>query len=243
MKDPAVLFYINDWLTSTAEMDADVRGWYLNLLLHNYDKKNIPNDVEKLAVLCNVKFSEFERFKQVFEQVLKQKFEQVENNRLSNRKTDSILRAREIFKDKRSNAGKMSYVIKYMAKNYYKQYENKKLLNFVKINFDLSIDLKNEQMLKQVFKQVFELYINENENSNINTIKEKHEKFKIESLNPTEWKEMVCMRNKIDPDKFPLALKDYNESLIEYNQVETNLIDYQTHFVNWIKKTLQYKKK
>ena len=74
MKDPAVLFYINDWLSSTAEMDADVRGWYLNLLLHNYDKKTLPNNVEKLAVLCNVKFSEYERFKQVFEQVLKQKF-------------------------------------------------------------------------------------------------------------------------------------------------------------------------
>ena len=78
-KDPAVLFFINDWLTSTAEMDADIRGWYLNLLLHNYDKKDLPNDVEKLAVLCNVKFSEYERFKQVFEQVLKQKFELNEN--------------------------------------------------------------------------------------------------------------------------------------------------------------------
>ena len=78
-KDPAVLFYINDWLTSTAEMDADCRGWYLNLLLHNYDKKSLPNDLEKLAVLCNVKFSEYGRFKQVFEHVLKQKFEQIEN--------------------------------------------------------------------------------------------------------------------------------------------------------------------
>jgi uncharacterized protein YdaU (DUF1376 family) len=162
-KDPAVLFYINDWLTSTAEMDADVRGWYLNLLLHNYDKKDLPNDVEKLAVLCNVKFSEYERFKQVFEQVLKQKFELTSENRLTNERTNDILKNREIFKDKRSNAGKVSYVMKYMAKNFNKQYKVKDLKEFTKENFDYNIDLKNEQVLKQVFEQVFELYRNENE--------------------------------------------------------------------------------
>ncbi|WP_312208251.1 DUF1376 domain-containing protein, partial [Empedobacter sp.] len=67
-KDPAVLLYINDWLVSTADMDADCRGWFLNLLLHNYDKGSLPDDIEKLAVLCNVRFSEFNRFEQVFEQ-------------------------------------------------------------------------------------------------------------------------------------------------------------------------------
>jgi uncharacterized protein YdaU (DUF1376 family) len=179
-KDPAVLFYINDWLTSTAEMDADVRGWYLNLLLHNYDKTDLPNDVEKLAVLCNVKFSEYERFKQVFEQVLKQKFEQTENNRLTNLRTNDILKNREIFKDKRSNAGKVSYVMKYLAKNYNKEYRIKALKEFVKDNFDYDIDLKNEQVLKQVFEQVFELYRNENESNNFidNNIELRNENFK-----------------------------------------------------------------
>lgn len=185
MKDPAVLFYINDWLTSTAEMDADVRGWYLNLLLHNYDKTDLPNDVEKLAVLCNVKFSEYERFKQVFEQVLKHKFEQNENNRLTNLRTNDILKNREIFKDKRSNAGKVSYVMKYFAKNYNKEYRIKSIKEFVKENFDYEIDLKNEQMLKQVFEQVFELYRNENESNNFinNNIELRTENFK-ESLRP-----------------------------------------------------------
>lgn len=179
-KDPAVLFYINDWLTSTAEMDADVRGWYLNLLLHNYDKTDLPNDVEKLAVLCNVKFSEYERFKQVFEQVLKQKFEQTENNRLTNLRTNDILKNREIFKDKRSNAGKVSYVMKYLAKNYNKEYRIKALKEYVKDNFDYNIDLKNEQVLKQVFEQVFELYRNENESNNSldNNIELRNENFK-----------------------------------------------------------------
>lgn len=182
MKDPAVLFYINDWLTSTAEMDADVRGWYLNLLLHNYDKTDLPNDIEKLAVLCNVKFSEYERFKQVFEQVLKQKFEQTENNRLTNSRTNDILKNREIFKDKRSNAGKVSYVMKYFAKNYNKEYKINALKQYVKESFDYDIDLKNEQVLKQVFKHLFELYRNENEsNTKVKlTLEERSENFKIE---------------------------------------------------------------
>lgn len=194
MKDPAVLFYINDWLTSTAEMDADVRGWYLNLLLHNYDKTDLPNDVEKLAVLCNVKFSEYERFKQVFEQVLKHKFEQNENNRLTNLRTNDILKNREIFKDKRSNAGKVSYVMKYLAKNYNKEYRIKALKEFVKDNFDYDIDLKNEQVLKQVFEQVFELYRNENESNNYidNNIELRSENFK-NSLIPFKQKYSIEM--------------------------------------------------
>lgn len=170
-KDPAVLFYINDWLISTSEMDADCRGWYLNLLLHNYDKNDLPNDIEKLAVLAGVKFSEFDRFKQVFEQVLKQKFEQTESNRLTNLRASKIMRSRETFKDKRSTAGKMSYLMKYFAKNYTKEYKNNKLNEFVKKNINTDIDIKNEQVLKQVFEHLFELYRNENENENKDEIK------------------------------------------------------------------------
>lgn len=166
-KDPAVLFYIANWLVSTAEMDGDVRGWYLNLTLHNYDKKSLPNDIEQLAVLANVKYSEFERFKQMFEQVLKQKFEQKENGRLSNEKTDRILQSRELFKEKRSDAGKLSYLIKFFKENYKKESKNQQLIQFVKENVNTEVDLKNKQMLEHMFKQVLELYININKNKNL----------------------------------------------------------------------------
>lgn len=168
-KDPACLFYINDWLTSTAEMDADCRGWYLNLLLHNYDKGNLPNDLEKLAVLCNVKFSEYKRFEQVFEQVIKQKFEILEDGRISNLRTQSILKGREQFKEKRSNAGKVSYLMRFFNEKFKKESKDKKLLFFVKSNLNTEIDTKNEQMIEHMFKQVFELYRNENENENIDS--------------------------------------------------------------------------
>lgn len=165
-KDPACLFYINDWLTSTAEMDADCRGWYLNLLLHNYDKETLPNEIEKLAVLCNVKFSEYQRFEHVFEHVLKQKFEQLGDGRLSNNRTQSILKAREVFKEKRSNAGKASYLMRYFYEKFKKESKDKKLLLFVKSNINTEIDTKNEQIIEHMFKQVFELYRNETEIEN-----------------------------------------------------------------------------
>jgi hypothetical protein len=168
-KDPACLFFIDTWLTSTAEMDSDVRGWYLNLILHQYDKKDLPNDIEKLAILAGVKFSEFEKFKQVFEQVFKQKFELNENGRLENPVAKEILRKRELFKNKRSTAGKLSYFLKYITNKFKPK---KELLQFIKDNVNLNeIDLKNEQVLKQVFEQMSELYINGNGNGNGNIIK------------------------------------------------------------------------
>lgn len=178
MKDPAVLFYINDWLTSTSEMDADCRGWYLNLLLHNYDKGSLPNEIEKLAVLCMVKFSEYERFKQVFEQVLKQKFEQLDEQRMSNLRTQTILKSREIFKEKRSDAGKMSYLMKFFAKNYSKHYKVNKVKEFIKDRIDLDIDTKNQTKIEHMFEHLFELYRNENEN-------EDESKQDIKCKNPT----------------------------------------------------------
>lgn len=166
MKDPAVLFYISDWLTSTSEMDSDVRGWYLNLLLHNYDKGSLPNDIEKLAVLAGVKFSEYKRFEQVFEQVFKHKFEQTPEQRLSNPRTNEILRQRENFKEKRSESGKLSYFLKFCRTKHSKSM-TKDFIEFVKDNIEFTdVDLKNEQMLEHLFEHLFELYRNGNENEN-----------------------------------------------------------------------------
>lgn len=217
-KDPACLFYINDWLTSTAEMDADCRGWYLNLLLHNYDKGDLPNDVEKLAVLCNVKFSEYKRFEQVFEQVIKQKFEEIESGRISNLRTQSILKSREIFKDKRSNAGKMSYLMKFFYKEYKKQSQDIDLIEFMKSKIDTTIDTKNEQMIKQMFEHLFELYRNEIEIEN--GIKIDYENFilfwnkkventiipKIEKLSDKRKKSLRSLFQEFSKEKFAEVL-------------------------------------
>jgi len=162
-KDPAVLFFINDWLTATKGMKADAKGWYLNLILFQFSMGDLPNDIEELANLCDVRISEYEKFKQVFEQVLKQKFKLNDKNRLENGRAKDIIQKRELFKQKRSNAGKLSYVLKFFRANFK---TNKKLEQFIKDTIDLDFDIKDEQVLKQVFEQTLELYRNENGNEN-----------------------------------------------------------------------------
>jgi hypothetical protein len=171
MKDPAALMYIDTWLTSTAEMDADCRGWYLNLILHQYDKKSLPNDIEKLAVLASVKFSEFQRFKQVFEQMLKQKFDIGEDGRLRNKKADEVLQSRKKFTDKRSKSGSVGFVVKLAMTIGYKPNEIELLktdLYLEKVDIEQA---KDKQMLKQMLK----LYrnVDEDVNRDSNTLNKK----------------------------------------------------------------------
>jgi hypothetical protein len=169
-KDPAALFYIDTWLVATAEMKSDCRGWYLNLILHQYDKKDLPSDLEELATLANVRVSEFEKFKDCWQQVLQHKFKQNANGRLENGLAAEILRSREQFKDERSKAGKMSVFVKFIRANLC---QDENAIFFIKKNVDLThVDVNNQHLLKQVFEQMFQLYINGNGNKNTNGFKE-----------------------------------------------------------------------
>lgn len=170
-KDPAALMYIDTWLTSTAEMDADCRGWYLNLILHQYDKNSLPNDIEKLAVLASVKFSEFERFKQVFEQTLKQRFDICEDGRLRNKKADEVLRSRKKFTEKRSKSGSIGVVIKLAMSVGYKE----KHIELLKSDlYSNKVDIEKAKD-KQVLEQMLKLYVNEDIDGDIDIDEEQEE--------------------------------------------------------------------
>jgi hypothetical protein len=207
-KDPAVLFYIDTWLSATAEMDSDVRGWYLNLILHNYDKKSLPNDPEKLAVLAGVKFSEFERFKQMLEQVLKHKFKQNDEGRLENSYAKKILQGRELFKNARSKSGSIGVVIKQAKaiKGFTDKYLSK-LKDALLLMDEEEIDKHKH---KQVLEHLLKLYINENKNKDTNKdsldIETKFEKF---------WKFYERKGSKQETKKLFLKLTDEELELIK----------------------------
>lgn len=69
-KNNKVEIDINSWFSLSADLDADCRGWFLNLSIHFLDKGTLPEDNEKLAVLANVKFSEFQRFSELVSSVI-----------------------------------------------------------------------------------------------------------------------------------------------------------------------------
>lgn len=165
MKDPAALFYIDKYLVATAEMSADCVGWYTKLILHQYDKGSLPSDIEELASLCNVRFSEFERFKQVYEQVLKQKFVKNEDGRLENEFAKSIISKRKTFKESRSKAGIMGVFIK-IAKNELDATDEQ--INFLKEKLkDIDYENIEEAKRKHLLKDLLKLYINVNVNKDI----------------------------------------------------------------------------
>ena len=159
-KDPAALLYIDKWMMATTEMKPDARAYYMDLILSQFDKGDLPNDIEELASICRVRVSEFENFKHVFEHVLEQKFKQNKNGRLENEFAKEIIQKRKRYIDERIRAGKISYLIKYMTDtlNY-----NSKKIEYFKNNLDIidfeTVDLKNKQVLEQVFEQVFEHFV------------------------------------------------------------------------------------
>lgn len=172
MKDPAALFYIDKYLVATAEMSADCVGWYTKLILHQYDKGSLPSDIEELASLCNVRFSEFERFKQVYEQVLKQKFVKNEDGRLENEFAKSIISKRKTFKESRSKAGIMGVFIK-IAKNELDATDEQIIFLKDKLK-DIDYENIEEAKRKHLLKDLLKLYINVNVNKD--TIKDENEK-------------------------------------------------------------------
>lgn len=61
-KDPAFLFYYKDFENDTADWEADAVGWYIRLLCFQAGNGYIPEDIEELAQLARVKFSEYQNF-------------------------------------------------------------------------------------------------------------------------------------------------------------------------------------
>ena len=205
MKDPAALLYIDKWIVATTEMKADCRAYYMDLILSQFNKGSLPNDIEELANICRVRVSEFDNFKQVFEHMLKHKFKQNDEGRLENDFAKEIIQKRIRFVEKRSLSGKISYVIKFAIKHFR---VNSKQISYIKNHLNIyEIDTKNEHMLEQVLEQILELYINENVDEDLNKDKSKNIKFKKPTIE--EIKTYCSDRNnKIDAQYF----FDLNES-------------------------------
>ncbi|MCK5906352.1 MAG: DUF1376 domain-containing protein [Flavobacteriales bacterium] len=164
-QDPAFLFYHSDWLTSTNSMKADERGYYIQLLANQSALGSLPNDIEELANLAGVRFSEFETFKQVFEHTLKAKFILNTEGRFVNLKLVEVKAKRKEFSQKQSIRGKIGAKIKKAIKDYnLDKSQQTTLRNYVKEN---NLYEKNIEDLEVNFKHMLEALLSiENENIN-----------------------------------------------------------------------------
>lgn len=239
-KDPAVLFFTATWLVATKGMKAEAKGWFLNLILFQFDQKSLPNDIEELANLCDVRFSEFNTFKQVWEQVLKHKFKLNGDGRLINSFAEDIIRGREEFVEKRSDAGKMSAFSKHIRK-YSKADESE--IYFIKQHTlaseisDCSFDL-----LQQVYEQKHQLYINtiKNTNTDSNTNEDKQmipgvlSKYKEAFDNDYQLDLKAARENGFNPEQLADAkTKFWNRKELDEEMLGKKYSDVQKHFLNW----------
>lgn len=112
-KDPAFLLYYKDLLTSCADWDGDAFGWYVKLLCHQADKPDgLPNNIESLAGIANVKFSQFERFKTCWESLISTQFVVNEFGLLINLKMKKGLDERRNYLDAQSIKGIIGAFVK-----------------------------------------------------------------------------------------------------------------------------------
>jgi len=193
-KDPCVLVYFDKWISSTNGMNADFRSWYFDLLIYQYDKKGIPDDQDFIAGICRVRPSEYDRFKQMLEQVLKQKFSKCSDGLLRNDNMSDVIEKREAFKLKREKSGTIGQVIK-IAKSI-KGFKDKYLDQLKEDLFGLDLEQIRKHMDKQMLEQTLKLYINVNEdvNTNITSLEKKPEIIQISEPIQKIWN--LWLRNK-----------------------------------------------
>lgn len=81
-KDPAFLFYYKDFDSDTADWEPEAIGWYVRLLCFQAANGYIPSDIEELAVVARVKFSDFEKFRDRWASRIASKFNSLGNKKI-----------------------------------------------------------------------------------------------------------------------------------------------------------------
>ena len=156
-KDPAFLIMYKDILVSCADWDPDVLGWYLRLLCHQADKQGgLSPDLENLAALANVKFSQYARFSECWERMLKHKFELNDEGLLINLVQDGYLKDRREYKDKQALRGLVGYYVKLLKKE--KSLTPKQINDITPLLFECLSNENTKEENEGAFKRTLEAY-------------------------------------------------------------------------------------
>lgn len=243
--DPAILFYKATWLLVTKRMKAEQKGWFFSLVVHLFDRGgSLPDDMEELISAAEVRVSEMERFNTCWEQVFKPMFV-LKDGFWTFPYVNQILQKREVFQEKRSFSGKKSVFSKYIRKNHTK--DENIIVYVLKHTSADEIQDSSDSMLKQVFKQKYELYINENDNENDNTIKNikeetgtlfhSVEQYKVQFDNDFLIDQDVVRENDFTPENLVQArLEFWNTKKLDEELVGKSYNDVKRHFLAYCRK-------
>lgn len=159
-KDPAFLFMYRDWITTTSGWDADVRGWYINLLAHQADKpEGLTTDLESLAVLAGVKVSQYSRFCDCWNTILMYKFEVNGAGLLQETEQADHLEKRRRYKNKQEKWGIVGNFIKGLKQTHAFSEIQYKVLS--KLLFNAIIELTGKEEIDKSLQQVLNSFISD----------------------------------------------------------------------------------
>ena len=169
MKDPAFLFYTNDFQSGTVDMSCEEVGAYLRLLMYQHQHGKIPVNKERLMRITGV-FSE-ESFDSIWD-IVGEKFNQ-NGNHLVNQRLSKEVTKRAEYKPKKIASATLAGLISKSS-----NLSSKQVIEIKKsFNINDFIDFNNDEIKEKVrgwFNQMVDQMVNnlenENENENENEI-------------------------------------------------------------------------
>lgn len=183
MKDPAFLFYSQDFYLGTRTLKPIERAAYIDLLIFQHQYHIIPDDLERLSLFCNG------IPEAVLQGVLEAKFKLTEKGWI-NLKMNEVIDERQSFKDKKSISGKIGQFLKKVKAQFTeskyleiremcKKIDNEIIAEIIEKHSDINEIIKglfkhtlntpknkNGVMLKGMFKHIEDEDEDENENEN-----------------------------------------------------------------------------
>lgn len=115
-RPPAFQFYASDWLAdvNVCCMTNEERGVYITLLCHCWIEESLPADPEDLSMLVRMSPTKFSRS---WERILKERFYERGDGRISHRRLDAERDKRRKFIDEMSSAGKRGAVARWKPRD------------------------------------------------------------------------------------------------------------------------------
>ena len=216
-KDPAFLFYSQDFYGGTRMMLPVERAAYIDLLICQHQNGFIPTDIERVKLYCTG------IDEAVLQAVLQAKFKQTDKG-WYNEKLAKTMEQRAEFKENRSTSGQLGAFFK-MAKKELKASVYREFKAFVYNNggaeFVLTLKEKHQANLQAMLQAVLKHIENEDENEN--EIKDDELNYHFDSQNFKEaWNDFKQMKKKLH--KFEYANpKSENRQLTQlYNDSKGN---------------------
>jgi len=149
-------------------MDADARGWYITLLAHQAEKGSLPDNLEDLASLADVKFSKYNDFTECWKRTLEAKFTKNESGALENLRLKSIIEDRREYSNKQKLRGIVGSLIKKAMQSH--KLKKAQITQLSKELFNQELLSKTTQEREICLKRTLEAFIS---NANANAVIDK----------------------------------------------------------------------